>query len=38
MKAKKKKIDTIDANDLGVDLTVSIQTLTFLIQVKYFFS
>lgn len=35
MKAKKKKIDTIDANDLGVDLTVSIQALTFPIQVTY---
>ena len=35
MKAKKKKIDTIDANDLDVDLTVSIQALTSPIQVKY---
>lgn len=35
MKAKKKKIDTIDANDLGVDLTVSIQALTSPFQVKY---
>ena len=32
MKAKKKKIDTIDANDLGVDLTVSIQALISLIK------